>query len=175
MRDCVSDGTCNSSSYCEVEVGYSTTDDIVVGHERLLLASYSPLHTDKNGNVTTALIRTEDLIDGKLSVWRSPRFEDIEGPAVDYFTENGPAKHEFHQLLSPSADQVRSLQNDRGQRLFCVVDDKDAGAGMHEAHAAIRLCSVVFPSRSELNGARKGEFKQARQDLRDAFRYAQYE
>jgi hypothetical protein len=115
----------------------------VEDRETICRGAYTPMHFNRSGNIKGSVVKSLDLINGSLSVWRiseDPTFTIKE--LKDVLCLFAKAGETLAEILGPSAGYLRAYRvaGVTGQ-VFCIVDDcsTDAAGGYHPSHATLGL------------------------------------
>lgn len=116
------------------------------GAEEICRGAYDPMHF-KKGRLKNSFIRPNDLLAGKLSVWRLSQPVELED-LVEILSGFNPPENHLQMIRSSLADDIRNLSiASRDGRVFSVIDDCTAfpDGGKHPAHAVIAICEALEP------------------------------
>lgn len=115
--------------------------------EVICRAAYDPI-AFKKGKITSQIIRSKDLFDGTLSVWRLSNEAKTSLDSIVAICENNvPRDNELRELRGITAAEIRQARRPEIEgQLFCVVDetDTDEHDGSHPAHGHIKVCASIM-------------------------------
>lgn len=124
----------------------------IAGDEEICRGAYDPMHF-KREKLKSSFIRANDLLEGKLSVWRvatPPRESAGLDDIVKILEGFAPTDNKLYQVKACTAESVRKLSiATRSGRVFSVIDDCVAypDGGKHPAHAVIAICEKLEPEK----------------------------
>lgn len=144
---------------------------VVEDIEVICRAAYDPIAFNKSGNISAAIIRSRDLFDGELSIWRiSAKAKTTLDGIVAICEKNVPQNNELREVRGITAGQIRNERRPEidGQ-LFCVVDETqtDDHDGSHPAHGHIKICSQIM---SEIDTADHPTYRLIKETLTILFK-----
>jgi hypothetical protein len=134
---------CGRDCPLETVKQHSGSPGVISDDERVSRGAYGPTLHYRKGRITNALIRNNDLVAGRLSVWRLGPGAGLDIEALTQILSRlAPAGQYLKSIKAVSVQRIRQITASNQTRSACVLDEcqTDDRGGEHPAHAHISPC-----------------------------------